>query len=57
MKLKVLRHKAGTAEQLTMMLGEQQELAALSACQFHYRRLEDIFDSVTLSTDKKLIVD
>ena len=56
-KLKVLRCKAGTAERLTMTLGEQQELAALSARQFHYGRLEDIWDPKSLSTDCKLIVD
>ena len=56
-KLKVLRRKAGTAEHLMMTLGEQQELATLSARQFHYGRLEDVWDPVSLSTDRKLIVD
>ena len=56
-KLKVLRRKAGSAERLTMTTGEQQELAALSARQFHYGRLEDVWDPKSLSTDRKLIVD
>ena len=36
--MKVLRQKAATAERIMMTLGEQQELTALSAHQFHYSR-------------------
>ena len=37
-KVKVLRQKAATVEWIMMTLGEQQELVALSASQFHYGR-------------------
>ena len=46
-KVKHLRMMAGTAERLTMTIGEQQELAALSACQFYYGRLVTSFDPST----------